>query len=160
MVLLHWLMHPFLCNNVKNTRVFHKDISMYYFKSQSPACFYRCISVSWSLHFFGDQWIVSRVTDDGHTCMIFGCCSQQSYTTCRMEKKITRLLCFGEVNKGQKHVRWCRENTLYYHFFRTLFSSTYQCRSVPRRRPQWHLGSRQSLQMDRGCTPPLFKKNV
>lgn len=58
-----------------------------YFKSQGPARFYGRILVSWTLHFLGNQGIVSRVTDDGHTGMIFGGCSQQSYATCRRGKE-------------------------------------------------------------------------
>lgn len=121
-------------------------MSINYFKSQSPACFHRCISVFQTLHFIGHQWIVSRVTHDGHTSMIFGCCSQQSYTTCRRRRG-------GGVSRGS-YVNM--EKIQFTITSSVLFSSTYQCQSAPRHRPQWHWGLRRSSQMDRGCTPPLF----
>lgn len=57
-----------------------------YFEGQSPACFHGCIFVSWTLHFFCNQWIVGRVTYDCDPSVIFGCCSQKSYASYRKKK--------------------------------------------------------------------------
>lgn len=62
------------------------NVWLHYFESQSPARLHRSVPVSRSLHFFSHQWIISRVTDDGHAGVIFGRCSQQSYATCRREQ--------------------------------------------------------------------------
>ena len=64
-----------------------------YFKGQSPACLQGCVSVPWTLHLLGNQWIVGRIAHNSDSSVIFGCCSQKSHSAWggKKEKHITEI---------------------------------------------------------------------
>lgn len=52
-----------------------------HFQGQSPASFQGRVFVRRILHLLGNQQIVGRIAHNGDPSVVFGCCSEQSYTT-------------------------------------------------------------------------------
>lgn len=52
-----------------------------HFQGQSPASFQGRVFVRQILHLLGNQQIVGRIAHNGDPSVVFGCCSEQSYTT-------------------------------------------------------------------------------
>lgn len=87
-----YVLHKFTSDTCKIVGRRRKPNMSCYFEGQSPACFRRCIFASWTLHLFGNQRIVSRITHYGDPSMIFGRCSQKSYATWEKKRNITSLI--------------------------------------------------------------------